>query len=120
MLRRFAIVVALVAAAGLPGLAADVAGKWQGTVQGDQGEFTLVFDFTVDGETLGGTVDGPGGQLPITKGTIKGDDLTFNVDLDAGTTITHEAKATGDTIVVKATGPWGTSEYTLKRPDEQQ
>lgn len=120
MFRRFAVALALVATVAVPGLAADVTGKWQGTVQGDQGEFTLMFDFTVDGETLGGTVDGPGGRLPITKGTIKGDDLTFNVDLDAGTTITHEAKATGETIVVKATGPWGTSEYTLKRTDKQE
>jgi hypothetical protein len=120
MFQRLAVAVALVAATAVPGLAADVAGKWQGTVQGDQGAFTLVFDFTVEGETLGGTVDGPGGQLPITKGTIKGDDLTFDVDLDAGTTITHEAKVTGDTIAVKATGPWGTSEYTLKRAENQE
>ena len=98
--------------------AADVAGKWQGTVQGPQDDLTLVFTFTVDGETLGGTVDGPAGQLPITKGTIKGDDLTFNVELDASTTITHEAKVSGDSILVKATGPWGTMEYTINRVEE--
>lgn len=118
MLRRLALALVLVASTVTLALAADVAGKWQGTIQGPQGDFTLLFDFTVDGETLGGTVDGPGGQLQITRGTIKGDDLTFDVDLDGSTTITHEAKATGDSILVKATGPWGTSEYTLRRPDE--
>ena len=118
MLRRFVLAFAFMAGTATIGFAADVAGTWQGSVPGPEGEFMLVFNFTVDGESLGGTVDGPGGQLPLTKGTIKGDDLSFNVDLDASTTITHEAKATGDSIVVKATGPWGTSEYTLKRPDE--
>ena len=118
MLRRLMLVLSFVVAGSAVGLAADVAGKWEGRVAGPDGDIALVFDFTVDGDTLGGTVDGPAGQLAITKGTITGDDLTFNVDLDASTTVTHEAKATGDSIVVKATGPWGTTEYTLRRPAE--
>jgi hypothetical protein len=111
-------VTLVVLSAGAVLSAADVPGKWQGTIQGPEGDLTLVFTFTVDGETLGGTVEGPAGQLPITKGTIKGDDLTFNVDLDASTTITHEARVSGDSILVKATGPWGTMEYTINRVDE--
>ena len=118
MLRRLVLAFSFVAAGTAVGLAADVAGKWEGNVAGPEGDIALVFNFTVDGETLGGTVDGPGGQLPITKGTVRGDDLTFNVDLDTSTTITHEAKATGDNIVVRATGPWGTTEYTLTRSSD--
>jgi hypothetical protein len=95
-------------------LAADVAGKWEGTVPGPQGEFSLVFDFTVDGETLGETVEGPAGQLAIQNGKIAGDDFTFDVTLGDGSLITHKAKHSGESIAVAATGPWGTTEYTLK------
>jgi hypothetical protein len=120
MLRRLATTLAFLMAATVVGVAADVAGKWQGTIAAPEGDITVVFNFTVDGETLAGTAEGPAGQFPISKGTIKGDDLTFNVEVDASTTITHEAKATGDSILVKATGPWGTVDYTLTRPTEAE
>jgi hypothetical protein len=96
-------------------LAADVSGRWKGTVHTQQGDLTLVFNFTVQGETLGGTVEGPGGTLDITDGTIKGDAIAFNVVLDSANTITYDGKIRGDEIAMKSHGPWGDSEYTLQR-----
>ena len=115
MVRRLGMVAIVCLVLGIAARAADVAGAWEGTVQGPQGDFNLRFNFTVDGEKLGGTVEGPGGTMNITKGTIKGDDMAFNVDLDANTTITHEGKVNGETIAMKSHGPWGDSQFTLKR-----
>jgi hypothetical protein len=115
MICKLGVIAVVCLALGMVARAADIAGAWEGTVQGPQGDFNLVFHFTVDGEKLGGTVDGPGGAMNITKGTIKGDDLAFNVDLDANTTITHEGKVNGETIAMKSHGPWGDSQFTLKR-----
>ena len=119
MIRRFGLIAVVCLVLGMAARAADVAGTWEGTVHGPQGDFSLVFHFTVDGETLGGTVDGPGGAMKITKGTIKGDDLAFNVALDANTTITHEGKVNGDSIAMKSHGPWGDSQFTLKRSEKK-
>jgi hypothetical protein len=114
MRQRVAVVMALaVWTAAIA--AADVAGRWQGTVHGQQGDFTLVFNFTIQGETLGGTVEGPGGMLEITDGTIKGDAIAFNVVLDSANTITYEGKVEGEKIAMKSHGPWGDSEFTLER-----
>ena len=119
MVRTLGLVAVVCLILGMTARAADVAGTWEGTVQGPQGNFNLTFHFTVDGEKLGGTVDGPGGAMTITKGTIKGDDMAFNVDLDANTTITHEGKVNGETIAMKSHGPWGDSEFTLKRAEKK-
>jgi hypothetical protein len=107
------VVTCFLAAAALTG--SDVAGRWKGTVHGDQGDFTLVFNFTVQGDTLGGTVEGPGGMLDITDGTIKGDVITFNAVLDSANTITYEGKVDGDKIQMKSHGPWGDSKFTVER-----
>jgi hypothetical protein len=119
MTRSFGVALALAAALATTVLATDVTGRWEGTVQGPQGEFSLVFNFTVEGETLGGTVDGPGGTLDITNGIIKGDEMSFNVILDSANTITHEGKIGADSIAIKAHAPWGDSEYTLKRTENK-
>ena len=119
MVRTLGLVAVVCLMLGMTARAADVAGTWEGTVQSPQGDFNLTFHFTVDGEKLGGTVDGPGGAMTITKGTIKGDDMAFNVDLDANTTITHEGKVNGETIAMKSHGPWGDSAFTLKRAEKK-
>lgn len=99
--------------------AADVNGRWRATVRSPQGDFDLTFTFHVEGETLGGTVEGPGGTLDITNGTINGDHLAFNVVLDSANTITHEGVVKDRTIEIKSHGPWGDSEFTLNRVDDR-
>jgi opacity protein-like surface antigen len=61
-----ALVLATLATASF---AADVTGKW--TAEG------LTFDFKVEGEKFTGTV-GPGrDDLPVSDGTVKGDEIAF-------------------------------------------
>ena len=61
--------------------AADVTGKWTAQVPGRDGQTReQTFTFTVDGETLTGTVSGmAGSEAAIKDGTVKGDDIAFSV-----------------------------------------
>ncbi len=113
------IALAFVAAWGTVGRAADVDGKWEGTIQGPQGDFPLTFDFKADGEALTGTVESAMGKVPISNGKISDHGITFDVKLDDGSVITHDATLNGDTMDVKSHGPWGDSEFTLKRAAEK-
>lgn len=94
-------------------LAADVSGKWEGDA-GPNGEFHLVFNFKVDGQSLTGTVESPMGVSDITKGTIEGDALSFEVETGAGT-ISYTGKAADDSIQLHVVGPWGESDMVIKR-----
>lgn len=109
------LVTAFVGAYATAGRAADVDGKWEGTIHGDQGDFPLTFEFKADGETLTGSVESAMGKVPISNGKIKDNALTFDVKLDDGSVITHDATLNGDTIDVKSHGPFGDAEFTLKR-----
>lgn len=60
--------------------AADVSGKWTAEVVGRNGTTTTTFVFKVEGEKLTGTMAGPqGGEAAIADGTVKGDEMSFNV-----------------------------------------
>lgn len=108
-------VLVVLCSAAIVARATDVNGRWRGTVHGPQGDFDLTYTFHVEGETLGGTVEGPGGTLDITNGTIKGDRLAFNVILDSANTITNEGVVKDQTIALTSHGPWGDTAFTLNR-----
>lgn len=60
-------------------LAGDINGKWAGKVM-DQ--FDVVYTFAADGEKLTGSTVGPDGNvITIKEGAIKGDDITFTIDI---------------------------------------
>ena len=110
------------AAAGAPGTAAaasGVDGRWQATINGPNGEFTLNFTFKAEGAKLTGTVETPNGSQPISNGKIEGDKLSFNTEFQDNV-IEHQGTLSGDTIELKVKGPWGESEMTLKRVAEKQ
>lgn len=68
-----------------PALAADVDGKWAGTISTPGGDFPVAFDFKADGPTLTGTTLSPDGMsVNIKDGKIDGDKITFGVSLDFG------------------------------------
>jgi hypothetical protein len=65
--------------------AADVDGKWTGSVAGPQGEFPVAFTFKADGTTLTGSTTGfDGNEVPIKDGKIDGNTITFTVTFDFG------------------------------------
>jgi hypothetical protein len=56
-----------------PAFAADIDGKWTGTVQGPQGDTPVSFTFKADGA-----------KVAIKDGKVDGKNITFKVSLDFG------------------------------------
>ena len=68
-----------------PAMAADVDGKWAGTVSTPGGDFPVTFEFKADGTKLTGTTMSPdGGSVNIKDGKIDGNKIAFGVSLDFG------------------------------------
>ena len=79
-----ALVLALLLWAA-PAMAADVDGKWAGTVSTPGGDFPVSFEFKADGTKLTGTTMSPDGSaVNIKDGKIDGDKIAFGVSLDFG------------------------------------
>lgn len=78
------IVIALVLCAGSC-FAADVDGKWAGTLSTPMGDVPVAFTFKADGATLTGTTSGPdGSDVKITNGKADGNNISFSVSFDFG------------------------------------
>jgi hypothetical protein len=85
MTRRLLVAVALCVVSLAPLLAADVDGKWSGSIDTPMGAIPIEFNFKADGATLSGSMAGPdGGQIPIKNGKIDGNKISFNVSVDFG------------------------------------
>lgn len=100
-------------------LAADLNGRWEGTVSGPNGDFQLAFNFHVEGSKLTGTVETPNGENPISDGKVNGDHLSFKTHFNDND-IDHQGTISGDTIDLKVEGPWGESEMKLQRASEKE
>jgi len=70
----------------VPAFAADIDGKWTGTVQGPAGDTPVSFTFKSDGAKLTGSTPNPldGTDVAIKEGKIDGKNITFKVSLDFG------------------------------------
>ena len=79
----FALAILL---AATPAFAADVDGKWSGTISvAGVGDVPVAFEFKADGATLTGSTLSPDGMsVNIKDGKIEGDKITFLVSLDFG------------------------------------
>ena len=70
---------------GVPAHAADVDGKWSGTLATPNGDVNIAFEFKADGTALTGTNVGPdGSQLAIKNGKIDGNKISFVVTVAFG------------------------------------
>src|SRR5262249_58226852 len=70
-----------------PARAADVDGKWTGSLDTPMGAVNVGFNFKADGATLSGTTTGPdGSEIAIKNGKIEGDKISFLVSIDFGGT----------------------------------
>jgi hypothetical protein len=66
----------------IPAMAADIDGKWNGTVESQMGAIKLAMEFKATGEKLTGTMatDMAGQAMPpsaISDGVVKGEDVSF-------------------------------------------
>jgi hypothetical protein len=119
MFRRALVAGVLILVAAIGALAAEVDGRWQGTVSGPNGDFTLTFTFKAEGAKLTGSVETPNGEQPITDGKVEGNKISFKTHFN-DSEIDHQGTVSGDTIQLQVTGPWGESEMTLKRVAEKK
>ena len=100
--RHLALVVTLCVVAFAPLRAADVDGKWSGSIDTPMGAIPIEFNFKADGATLTGSMGGPdGGQIPIKNGKIDGTKISFNVSVDFGgmsLDFVYTGSLSGDTL----------------------
>ena len=105
--------------AGLTAFAADVDGKWAGTVTGPQGEFPVAFTFKADGATLTGSTTGfDGMEVPIKDGKIDGANISFTVTFDFGGMpfmLSYKGVVSADGIKVNGDAAGMPFEFTLKK-----
>ena len=94
---------------------ADLNGKWTGTLSmADGNSFPVSYDFKVDGEKLTGTAQSPQGDAAVEDGKIKGDEFTFNVNVN-GLEVPHSGKVYADSIGMNLTVSEQKLHFTLKR-----
>src|SRR4051794_7167004 len=83
-MKKFVLLL-LVLLWAVPARAADVDGKWSGSISTPNGDVTVAFDFKSDGSALTGTQTGPdGGAIAIKNGKVDGNKITFLVSIDFG------------------------------------
>jgi len=65
--------------------AADVDGKWTGTMATPNGDVPVNFTFQADGATLNGSTTGPDGmEIKIANGKVDGSNISFSLTFDFG------------------------------------
>ena len=82
---RFVTVAVVLLMMTVCAFAADVDGKWSGTIAPPNGDFPQAFTFKADGAMLNGAMAGPDGKdIAIKEGKIDGSNISFTVTLDFG------------------------------------
>jgi hypothetical protein len=79
MTKLVAVAVLLATAAS----AAEVDGKWTGTMATPNGDVPVSFTFQADGAKLNGSTMGPdGAEIKIADGKVEGSNISFTVTVD--------------------------------------
>jgi hypothetical protein len=121
---KYRIVAFLAACIALSGIslayAADVTGKWVAQVPGRDGQTReTTITLKAEGEKLTGSVSGRQGDIPISEGQIKGDELSFTVTQSRQgneVKVNYKGKVSGDEIKFTRTiGDRPPVEFTAKR-----
>jgi hypothetical protein len=101
--RNLALGFVLLAASAF---AADIDGKWSGSIDSPNGAVQIAFTFKADGATLTGTTTGPDGmEVKIDKGKIDGNNISFEVTIDFGGmpfTVPYTGVLNGENLALKA------------------
>ena len=103
----------------VPVQAADVDGKWTGSLDTPNGAVNIGFNFKADGAALTGTNTGPdGNEIPIKNGKIDGNKISFDVDLDFGGmkfTLSYKGEVSSDQIKLTADFMGMPFEFVVKK-----
>lgn len=104
---------------GVSAFAADVDGKWTGSVHTDQGDFPVTFNFMADGAMLHGSMAGPdGSDIAIKDGMIDGANISFWLSLDFGGNamkLTYKGVVSADQIKISGDAGGMPFEFTVKK-----
>ena len=98
--------------------AADIDGKWSGTISTPNGDFPQNFTFKADGAMLSGSLElMPGMPVPITEGKVDGNNISFTVNLDFGMPfkLTYTGVVSGNELKVKGDAGGMPFEFVLKK-----
>ncbi len=99
--------------------AADPTGKWTTTISTQIGELAYTYEFKAEGEKLTGKAKSQFGDIEITDGKIKGDEITFVENIkfnDMPIRIEYKGKVSGDEIkFTRQVGEFATEDFVAKR-----
>ena len=85
MKRLCTLLLGIVLLTAAPALAADVDGRWTGTLVTPMGAVPITFNFKADGDKLTGSMVGMEGMdFAIANGKIEGDKISYTVTIDFG------------------------------------
>jgi hypothetical protein len=90
----------------------DVTGDWEITSESPRGTQTSRVTFKQDGEKLTGTMEARMGSVDIKRGSVKGNQISFSVEMGRGTrtfTMTYTGTIEGFTAAGTMTNPRGGS-----------
>jgi hypothetical protein len=112
---KFYTALAALVLLAVPAFAADVDGKWSGSMQTPMGDIPVGFSFKADGATLTGSTTGPdGAPVAIKDGKVDGANISFTITFDFGGmpfTLAYKGVVSADTI--KFTGDAGGMPFEL-------
>lgn len=97
---------------------ANVSGTWKVTVLAPGESFPFTLNLAQQGNTITGTVEGPGGASPITSGTMENGTFTFETNVTIGgqaLKISFRGQAVGNQVSGTVTAPQGTADFSGTR-----
>jgi hypothetical protein len=108
------ITVLLLFILSIAGYAQSLDGNWKGKLNSPNGEMNLLYTFKVTGDSLSGSVTSDMGSLPLLNGKVKGNEFSFNIDIN-GQVISSTGVMNGDKIQLKAAGGMDMPPFELTR-----
>jgi hypothetical protein len=118
-MKFFASAAAALMLFAVSALAADVDGKWTGSLSTPNGDIPVSFNFMADGATLNGSMAGPdGSDIAIKDGKIDGANISFWLSLDFGGNalkLTYTGVVAADQIKISGDAAGMPFEFVVKK-----
>ena len=118
-MKTLASVAATLLLLSVSAFAADVDGKWSGSVSTPNGDFPVTFNFKADGTMLNGSMAGPdGGDIAIKEGMIDGANISFWLSIDMGGNalkLTYKGVVAADEIKISGDAAGMPFEFVVKK-----
>ena len=117
---KHSVAAFLVILASLPAAAAGIDGKWEAVIP--DGPSGVLLELKSDGGRLNGWLSQPNGKLEITKGSIQGNAVSFEMAVKIrgeALTLSYSGELAGDklNLTLGIRGRPGGEAVTLKRVD---